>query len=769
MGNYFQKFTGLFLAAFILTISSVWAQAPLGFNYQGVALTNAGTPVSNTVISLRIALIESQQLGTTRFQETHNVNTDAYGQFSVTIGNGQAVTGKMSDVQWSKFPYYMKVELDLKGGTAFVLVGTSQLLSVPYALYANNAGAASISVDSIKNELATIRLVQRGDSIFLNNNRGGVFIPKISVSDAIVATSNTIQLGNNSITDVKTSGKLTASGFKTPTGTSSQYLMADGSVSSGTSSTTAVPYTGATKAVDLGAYDLTLNGLTLGLGAGQKDANTVFGRSALARNTEGYRITAIGSGAMSSNTTGGDNTGVGWEVLSANTTGAANTVIGSKSLNVNTTGTHNSVIGNNTMLYNITGSYNTALGAAAMYDNKTGVNNVSVGVDALYTNVGNSGSVAIGYRSMFYSDNRATGRITSNTAIGYESLRGSTTASNNTGQNNTAIGYQSLLSNTSGGGSVAIGDLSLFSNTSGFWNNAVGEESLNKNTTGWDNTSFGRRTLFNNVDGLRNTAIGNEALFSNINGRENIAIGYRSLYNTLSNGNVGIGWHSLFSNTTGDGNTAIGGLYSNTTGVKNNSFGGNALDANTTGNYNVGIGNNALVGNISGNNNTSLGNNALKTNTTGSNNTAIGYNADVALNNLTNATAVGGSAIVTASNTIQLGNTDVTDVKTSGRLKSNGIISNLVAKTSAYTVLTSDEIITADATSSPFTITLPTAVGKTGQTYTIKRINSGSNNVTVGTTSSQTIDGSTTYTLNAQYKYVKVVSNGANWIIVGNN
>jgi hypothetical protein len=178
MVNYFQKITGLFLAAFILTISSVWAQAPLGFNYQGVALTNAGTPVSNTVISLRIALIESQQLGTTRFQETHKVSTDAYGQFSVNIGNGQAVMGKMSDVQWSKFPYFMKVEFDLKGGTAFALFGTSQLLSVPYALYANNAGAAIISVDSIKNELATIRLVQRGDSIFLNNNRGGAFIPK---------------------------------------------------------------------------------------------------------------------------------------------------------------------------------------------------------------------------------------------------------------------------------------------------------------------------------------------------------------------------------------------------------------------------------------------------------------------------------------------------------------------------------------------------------------------------------------------------------------
>ena len=125
MGNYIQKIIGLFILATFLTIGNLQAQAPLGFNYQGVALTNAGTPVASKKIALKISLIESQQLGTVRFQEVHNVNTDAYGQFSVLIGNGQIINGKMSDVLWSQFPYYMKVELDLDGGTAFVFVGTS--------------------------------------------------------------------------------------------------------------------------------------------------------------------------------------------------------------------------------------------------------------------------------------------------------------------------------------------------------------------------------------------------------------------------------------------------------------------------------------------------------------------------------------------------------------------------------------------------------------------------------------------------------------------
>lgn len=88
-----------------------------------------------------------------------------------------------------------------------------------------------------------------------------------------------------------------------------------------------------------------------------------------------------------------------------------------------------------------------------------------------------------------------------------------------------------------------------------------------------------------------------------------------------------------------------------------------------------------------------------------------------------------------------------------------------VAKTGTYAVTSSDNII--DCTSGTFTVTLPTAVGCAGRYYTVK--NSGSGAITVATTSSQTIDGSTTYTLASQYKYVTVVSNGANFIVIANN
>ena len=96
----------------------------------------------------------------------------------------------------------------------------------------------------------------------------------------------------------------------------------------------------------------------------------------------------------------------------------------------------------------------------------------------------------------------------------------------------------------------------------------------------------------------------------------------------------------------------------------------------------------------------------------------------------------------------------------------NGSIVLPYATASAtYAIKTSDYLL--NFTSGTFTATLPTAVGCTGKNYVLK--NAGSGAVTIATTSSQTIDGSTTYSLGSQYKYVHVVSDGSNWIIIANN
>lgn len=94
------------------------------------------------------------------------------------------------------------------------------------------------------------------------------------------------------------------------------------------------------------------------------------------------------------------------------------------------------------------------------------------------------------------------------------------------------------------------------------------------------------------------------------------------------------------------------------------------------------------------------------------------------------------------------------------------VAGSVATKTAAYTLTATDSIILADATTAAFQVTLPTAVGITGRQYTIKRINSGANNVSVGTTRGQTIDGVSTKTLGAQWSAVSVVSDGANWQVV---
>ena len=468
--------------------------------------------------------------------------------------------------------------------------------------------------------------------------------------------------------------------------------------------TTSIPYTGATGAVNLGAYDLTVNGLTIGMGLAQLNTNTALGRDVLFRNTTGSRITAIGTGVMEYNTVGGDNTGVGWQALNRNTSGAANTVVGSKSLNINTTGNFNSVFGSNSMEYNISGNDNSAIGAAALYQNTTGSFNTAIGNNALYSNKGNEKSVAIGHNAMFYADDRTAGRTAANVAIGYEALKGSAIAANNTGINNTAVGYLSMTGNTSGYGNSALGTGSLTANTTGAFNTSIGTSSLNVNTLGDYNVGLGYQSLVHNTTADFNVAIGGrDALFTNITGENNIAVGTSALYTTNASNNTAVGHDAGYSNTSGTDNIFIG-------------------------------------------------------------KSSAGFSATSS-----NQIVIGTSAIGIGSNTTIIGNSATTSAELKGTLKSNGQILAIATKSAAYTALVSDEIIIGDASSAAFTITLPTAVGKNGQTYTIKRINSVANVVTVGTTSSQTIDGAATYALSAQYKYVKVVSDGSNWIIVGNN
>ena len=137
-----KKLTGVFLLSFILSFSQLIAQAPVpsGINYQAIARNSSGSVYVNQSVSVRISILLGSESGPTQYSETHTATTNSFGLFNIKIGGGTPVTGNFDDVTWNTANQYIKVEVDPSGGSSYVSVGTSELLSVPFALYAESAG-----------------------------------------------------------------------------------------------------------------------------------------------------------------------------------------------------------------------------------------------------------------------------------------------------------------------------------------------------------------------------------------------------------------------------------------------------------------------------------------------------------------------------------------------------------------------------------------------------------------------------------------------------
>ena len=181
------------------------------------------------------------------------------------------------------------------------------------------------------------------------------------------------------------------------------------------------------------------------------------------------------------------------------------------------------------------------------------------------------------------------------------------------------------------------------------------------------------------------------------NGLEvNVGIGKNVLLNTISGfqGNylTAIGFEALKNDTWGYFNTAIGSsaLFSNTYGIANTAIGSNSLYNNIGANFNTAVGTDALKANTDGISNTAIGKSTGNVNTTGNQNTAIGAEANFGASNLINATAIGYNAIVTASNSVRLGNTAVSNVKTNGTITAGTVTYPNAHNSIAGQVLTTD-------------------------------------------------------------------------------
>lgn len=129
------------------TFSILFAQAPQKMSYQSVIRKTDGALVANTLVNIKISILQGFENGTAIYVETQTATTNANGLASLAIGGGTPVTGTFVGINWALGTYFIKTETDATGGTNYTISGTSQLLSVPYALYAGssqNKGKPSI-------------------------------------------------------------------------------------------------------------------------------------------------------------------------------------------------------------------------------------------------------------------------------------------------------------------------------------------------------------------------------------------------------------------------------------------------------------------------------------------------------------------------------------------------------------------------------------------------------------------------------------------------
>jgi hypothetical protein len=508
------------LVCFLINTPS-FAQAPQAFKYQAIARDATGAPLVNSNINVRILIHDVNAGGPVIYLETHSVSTNQFGLFSLNIGQGTPVSGTFNSINWGSGNKFIEQEID--NGSGFISIGTSQLLSVPYALYAANSGAAA----------------------------------------AVGPTGVTGSTGPMGLTGPTGIGATGATGPVGPAGTVGWALTGNSGL------VDSVNFIGTTDNVPLnfkvnnqkaGTIDVSFNNTFFGIGSGKLTStglnNTAFGKHSLENNTTGAGNTAMGVGALASSTFAQQNTALGDNSMYYNTSGSWNTSLGAGVLAFNSTGHYNTGVGTHSLFYN-NGSGNVGIGYEALMLNTSGSSNIAIGNGALRRNTSKSNLVAIGDSALY---NNGVGASQSYEATG-----------------NTAIGSKALYSNNTGNGNTANGSLALFLNTSGWFNTANGYGALYNNTSGHLNTANGQDALLYNTTGYCNTANGNMSLFFNTTGNYNTAYGYYAYhFGTTYSNSTALGANAAITASNqirlGDATVSSIGGFANWTNVSDSRF-----------------------------------------------------------------------------------------------------------------------------------------------------------------------------------------------------
>lgn len=130
------------LIAGTVVMFSAFSQAPQGVNYQAVA-RNASGVMANKSLAVRISILAGSTAGSADYVEKHSVTTNTYGLFNLVMGSGSAQTGTFAGISWGSGSKFLKVEIDTNNGNSYTTLSNTQMMSVPYALYAEKTGGGS--------------------------------------------------------------------------------------------------------------------------------------------------------------------------------------------------------------------------------------------------------------------------------------------------------------------------------------------------------------------------------------------------------------------------------------------------------------------------------------------------------------------------------------------------------------------------------------------------------------------------------------------------
>ena len=189
------------IIATVLLSMSVFAQAPEKMSYQAVVRDGSDILVVSTAVGMQISILQGSSTGAAVYVETQTPTTNANGLVSLEIGSGTVVSGTFNTIDWSTGNYYIKTEVDPTGGATYTITGASQLLSVPYAMYAKSTAGV------VGAQWAT-----NGNSI--NNTNTGSVVVGSTVSNSslkFLVTTNAspkMAIGNNGGFNNVNSGEL---------------------------------------------------------------------------------------------------------------------------------------------------------------------------------------------------------------------------------------------------------------------------------------------------------------------------------------------------------------------------------------------------------------------------------------------------------------------------------------------------------------------------------------------------------------------------------